>query len=147
MLNIHNSDLISSWELKVEARGPQSSFYNYVFSQRMRKVITWELAAVMREGNSTYYHAPTMHVLHVALQLHGPVTKKIVRPRKIILGQKVAMKFAPINVRPCQILSREGSHHDDGVQKAVARPSGCETSKWIASECVEKILWSRHVST
>ena len=27
------------------------------------------------------------------------VTKKIVRPRKIILGQKVAMKFAPINVR------------------------------------------------
>ena len=56
------------------------------------------------------------------------------------------MKFAPINVRPCQILSREGSHHDDGVQKAVARPSGCETSKWIASECAEKILWSRHES-
>ena len=77
----------------------------------------------------------------------GHVTKKIVRPRKIILGQKVAMKFAPINVRPCQILSREGSHHDGGVQKAVARPSGCETSKWIASECAEKILWSRHVCT
>ena len=64
----------------------------------------------------------------------GTVTKKIVRPRKIILGQKLAMKFAPINVPPCQILSREGSHHDGGVQKAVARPSGCETSKWIASE-------------
>ena len=75
------------------------------------------------------------------------VTKKIVRPRKIILGQKVAMKFAPINVRPFQILSREGSHHDGGVQKAVACPSGCETSKWIASECAEKILWSRHVCT
>ena len=31
----------------------------------------------------------------------------------------MAMKFAPINVRPCQILSSEGSHHDGGVQKAL----------------------------
>ena len=119
-------------------------------TEQLATSLIWDDGDCTIQNRERGSHCASEARRHDCIQRRASVTKKIVRPRKIILGQKVAMKFAPINVRPCQILSREGSHHDGGVQKAVARPSGsrCETqSKWIASECAEKILWSRHVCT
>lgn len=63
------------------------------------------------------------------------VTNNFVRLPEIVLGQLSAKKFAPKNVRPCPILSHDGSQPNGGherVRKGAACPSRCERWKWIA---------------